>query len=669
MATKEATVSDTERRGAALPPRAENPTDDALVALTDAPAGAGAVVHRDGDILAVNPAFADLFGLDDPATATGMRVLDFVAPEARARVAAYITTPTDEPLFHDCLRLDGIPLIVRGEGRSVEFDGEPARLTLLTPVIDELRTADRLHESSEFFRLAFDHAPIGKALVSPEGRILYLNPALCELMGFEAAQMLGQSYNALSHPDDVDAGTPYALGLLQGSGDSYQIEKRYLHANGHVIWVAISVSLVRMLDGSPRYFIAQVEDITARRDAETALRLETERFRLMQTVAEAANTAEDPDEAYTTALAAVCAHTGWPLAHVYLRVAGEDLLDPSGLWHFEGGNEQEFLDFVVATADNTLVSGVGLPGLAFAARRPTWLVAGTLSTVRAEAAGRAGLRSATALPVFAHGEVVAVLEFFSHDAERPDDALLELLGQVGTQIGRVAERAQAREQAAALDEARARFVAHAAHELRTPLATLRTVAGLLGSRRAQMTEAELAECCDLLERQGANLDALVDDLLDLSRLQQAERPEALGAVAVDEWVTRALAVALPPAGVTVHRVLDTGLCVLGDPDRLNRALVNLLANAYRHGGPSVTVRAERDGLDAIVVVVEDDGDGVPEHLLADLFEPFTRSDRSRGSGLGLAITRALVEQAGGSVAYRGSSDQGARFVMRFEECG
>jgi len=119
----------------------------------------------------------------------------------------------------------------------------------------------------------------------------------------------------------------------------------------------------------------------------------------------------------------------------------------------------------------------------------------------------------------------------------------------------------------------------------------------------------------------------------------------------------------------VHRLLDTGLCVLGDPDRLNRALVNLLANAYRHGGPSVTVRAERDGLDAIVVVVEDDGDGVPEHLLADLFEPFTRSDRSRGSGLGLAITRALVEQAGGSVAYRGSSDQGARFVMRFEECG
>ncbi|MFN8027666.1 MAG: HAMP domain-containing sensor histidine kinase [Acidimicrobiia bacterium] len=117
------------------------------------------------------------------------------------------------------------------------------------------------------------------------------------------------------------------------------------------------------------------------------------------------------------------------------------------------------------------------------------------------------------------------------------------------------------------------------------------------------------------------------------------------------------------------RSLDTGLYVMADPDRLNRALVNLLANAYRHGGPSVTVRAERDGDGTIVVVVEDDGDGVPDDLVPDLFEPFSRSDRSNGTGLGLAITRALVEQAGGSVAYQASSDQGARFVLRFEACG
>lgn len=636
-------------------------SDDVRAALADPVVGA--TVHRDGRIVAANTAFAEMFAVRNAEGAVGMRVLDFVAPEARARVAAYLADPPADPVEHDCLRLDGIPLMVRSHGRTVDFEGAPARLTLLTPILDTRRTVDRLHESSEFFRLAFEHAPIGKALVSPEGRILYVNPALCRLLGYLAADMLGQDFNTLTHPDDLEIGTPYALALLRGDDDSYEIEKRYVHADGRVIWVAISVSLVRMLDGSPRYFIGQVVDITARRAAEDALRLETDRLRLMQDVAVAANTTEDPDEAYLTAMAAVCAHTGWPLAHLYRRSADGALL-PSGIWH---GADGGFHSFVEATAIATMTAGIGMAGATVEERRPLWWSASSLLPERADAAARDGLRGAIALPVFADGEIVAVLEFFSETDERPDDALLQLLGHVGLQVGRVAERARAREQAAALDDARTRFVANAAHELRTPLATLRTVAGLLGARRAEMSEADVEECCDLLERQGANLDALVDDLLDLSRLQAA-RPDALRAVAVDHWVDRALEVALPPDGVTVHRSLDAGLCVLADPDRLNRALVNLLANAYRHGGPTVTVRAERDGESAVVVVVEDDGDGVPDALLPDLFEPFTRSESSPGSGLGLAITRALVERAGGTVSYRGSTDQGARFVLRFEVC-
>ena len=291
------------------PPGGHTHDSDLLAALADPVVGA--VVHRDGRVLEANAAFAEMFALRHAADATGMQVLDFVAPEARARVAGYLAVPPAEPVEHDCLRLDGIPLMVRSQGRTLEYEGEPARLTLLTPILDTGRTVDRLHESSEFFRLAFEHAPIGKALVSPEGRILYVNPALCELLGQRSADLLGRDFNMMTHPDDVDIGIADATALLGGDDDTYEIEKRYVHARGHVIWVAISVSLVRMLDGVPRYFIGQVVDITARREAEEALRRETDRLRLLQTVAEAANRTEDPDEAYATALAAVCAHTGW----------------------------------------------------------------------------------------------------------------------------------------------------------------------------------------------------------------------------------------------------------------------------------------------------------------------------------------------------------------------
>ncbi len=438
-----------------------------------------------------------------------------------------------------------------------------------------------------------------------------------------------------------------------------------MHAHGHEIRVQISVSLVRTLDGRPRYFVAQLEDVTQQRDAEAALRRETERLKLLQTVAEAANTADEADVAYARALAAVCEHTGWPIGHVYRRERDTALLVPSDLWYFAPGADGRFDEFRRATALTAWAAGVGLPGRVMASGAPTWLGCDELGDPRRRAARDAGLRGGVALPVPAGSEVVAVLEFFTETDTPPDGALLELLGDVGTQLGRAAERAVARAQAIALDDARARFVANAAHELRTPLATLRTVAGLLGSRRAQMTDDEIAECCELLERQGSNLDTLVDDLLDLSRLQQGHDDVDVELLDVEHWVTRALETARPPDGVAVSAHVEAGLVVLGPRERLHRALVNLLTNAYRHGGPTVDVRAWRDGAD-VVVAVEDDGDGVPRELLSGLFEPFTRHGAGSGAGLGLAITRALVEQAGGSVAYQGATDQGARFVLRLE---
>ena len=631
-------------------------------------ASVGMLVHRDGVIVETNAAFAEMFGLERAADAAGRSVLDFVAPEARARVAALITNPPTAVVEYDCLRADGLPLIARGEAHAVEYDGRPSRLTVLTPVDREGMTADRLHQASEFFRLAFEHAPTGKAMVSPEGRILAVNPALAALVGIPERRLLGRPYNVLAHPDDAPVGAEPARALLAGESSGFRMEQRYVHAEGHVIRVQISVSLVRTLDGQPRYFVAQVEDVTQQRDAEAALQRETERLRLLQAVAEAANTAEEPDGAYATALEAVCRHTGWPLGHVYHQPRGSTLLVPSDLSYLDPRDEARFRVLRRHTAGTTLPTGIGLPGLAAASGSPVWIRCDDIVPICRDAAHAAGIRSAVALPVPAGNETVAVLEFFTEDEVAPDAALVDLLRHVGTQLGRVAERAQSRAQAAALDDARARFVANAAHELRTPLATLRTVAGLLGSRREQMTEAEIAQCCDILERQGANLGTLVEDLLDLSRIQSRHEPDAAERVDVQSWVTRALETALAPDGTTVSLHVEPGLSVRGHPDRLNRALVNLLANAYRHGGPTVAVRAARDGAD-VVVLVEDDGDGVPEDLVADLFEPFACSGTGSGAGLGLAITRALVEEAGGSVAYQGATDQGARFVLRLQDFG
>ena len=309
--------------------------------------------------------------------------------------------------------------------------------------------------------------------------------------------------------------------------------------------------------------------------------------------------------------------------------------------------------------------GDGLPGRVLETARPEWVVDPGGTTDRSSIGRALGLRAGMAFPVLVGQEVAAVFEFFGEEIIEPDAAMLEVMANVGTQLGRVVERSRLTEQQAALDSARAQFVANAAHELRTPLATMRAVAGLLGTRRHDMTAAEIEECFDMLERQGANLEVLVGDLLDLSQLEHLGLEFTSEVTAVHEWFEAALAVAPPPGDVMVEASAPPGLEALGDGDRLTRVLVNLLTNAYRYGGKSVLITAQRDGND-VVVAVEDNGDGIPEALAGDLFEPFTRAGGrgSEGSGLGLAISRRIVAQFGGSIDYEPPAGGGARFVVR-----
>ena len=287
------------------------------------------------------------------------------------------------------------------------------------------------------------------------------------------------------------------------------------------------------------------------------------------------------------------------------------------------------------------------------------------AAARARLATDCGVKAGFAFPVLVGHEIVAVLEFFSVDTAEPDIDLLDVMTNLGTQLGRVVERERLRDQQEELDSARERFVANAAHELRTPLATMRAVAGLLGTRRDDMTLEEVEECFEMLERQGESLEVLVRDLLDLSLIEHGEADLDAQSVPVERWITQAIEAAPPPDGVTIHTVGCQGLVVIGNSNRLDRVLVNLLTNAYRYGGGSVSLTAHRRGSDALIAV-EDDGDGVPEDLVGQLFEPFTRGrNRSQGgAGLGLAITRRMVEHLGGGLTYEPHEGGGARFVVR-----
>jgi PAS domain S-box-containing protein len=131
------------------------------------------------------------------------------------------------------------------------------------------RAREALRETH--FQNAFEHAPIGMALVAPDGHWLHVNQALQELTGYDAATLLGKTFQDITHPEDIERDLELVGRVLAGSMRTYQMEKRYLHADGHIIWALLSVSLVRDGDGQPLHFIAQIQDITpAKRALEAA---------------------------------------------------------------------------------------------------------------------------------------------------------------------------------------------------------------------------------------------------------------------------------------------------------------------------------------------------------------------------------------------------------------
>jgi PAS domain S-box-containing protein len=148
---------------------------------------------------------------------------------------------------------------------------------LETALLENEKIERALLEATQHFERAFEYAPIGMTLVSLDGRWLKVNRAMCAITGYPESELLNMSFRDITHPDDMEQSLDGLRGLQ--SGQIYQTEKRYLHADGHVIWVQLACNVVCDEHGSPQHFITQTQDITEpkklRERLQQAQRLET----------------------------------------------------------------------------------------------------------------------------------------------------------------------------------------------------------------------------------------------------------------------------------------------------------------------------------------------------------------------------------------------------------
>lgn len=155
-------------------------------------------------------------------------------------------------------------------------------LGTVTDITARRRLESAVQENEEHFRNAFDFAGTGMALVGLDGRWLRVNRAICEIVGYSEAELLAKTFQEITHPDDLNADLACVRELLEGRQRFYQMEKRYFHRDGRVVWIHLTASLVRDAAGEPVHFVAQIEGITVRKQLEQALRESEKRLNYAQ---------------------------------------------------------------------------------------------------------------------------------------------------------------------------------------------------------------------------------------------------------------------------------------------------------------------------------------------------------------------------------------------------
>jgi PAS domain S-box-containing protein len=188
---------------------------------------------------------------------------------------------SDETLALRAVQEGAQDYLVKGQVNGADLISRSLRYA-----IERKRTQEALQESEERFRSAFDSAAIGMALVSLDGCWLQVNRALCEIIGYSEQELLATGCLQVTHPEDRKKTWDGMQQMLTREIRARQIEKRYLHKLGHIVWILLSISLVRNAQGEPLYFVNQIQDITAAKHQEEELRKSEEQLRLAMQAAQ-----------------------------------------------------------------------------------------------------------------------------------------------------------------------------------------------------------------------------------------------------------------------------------------------------------------------------------------------------------------------------------------------
>ncbi|EXJ15039.1 hybrid sensor histidine kinase/response regulator [Imhoffiella purpurea] len=491
-------------------------------------------------------------------------------------------------------------------------------------VTDRMQVEQALRESENQFRLMFELATVGMALIDPQTRsILSANQRLCRILGYSADELLGKTFYELTHAEDREQDLLSFRRAMQPEQADYFTEKRYVRKDGRIVWGLVNATFIRDETGYPLKAVAAIIDITARRQAEA-------RARELATVVECSSDfigIADLDE-----------------RGIYLNPAGKALV---GLDSDEAVLAARIEDFI-HPEDLPFARQEVLPIIA---REGRW-------------SGEIRFRH------FRTGEAIDVY----WDALRIDDPETGRPLQFATVTRDIRKEKAAELAMRQADQRKDEFLAMLGHELRNPMAPIRNAVEII--RRVGIgDDPRIHWAVEVLDRQTAHMGRLLDDLLDVSRIVKGRLELELRPVSVSDMVQQVADGVQSLMDERHHHFTWTlpgpDVLVEGDSVRLSQILLNLLVNAAKYTPAGGRVRVETETTsDRILIRVIDTGQGMSRKQIDSLFTLFAPGVRpadtqSGGLGLGLAIARRLTEMHGGHLqAISAGVDRGTEMRLQ-----
>ncbi|MBD9357210.1 ATP-binding protein [Methylomonas albis] len=501
------------------------------------------------------------------------------------------------------------------------------------------RNAAKLSASERRFEATFEQAAVGIALVAPDGRWLRVNRKLCEIVAYSHDELLALSFQDITHPDDLETDMTYLQQLLAGEIPNYSMEKRYIRKGGELIWINLTVALVRSADASSNYFISVIEDITERKLFEESLNKSQAQLKTF-------------------------------IQHAPISIAMFDkemnYLSVSGRWLADFGSGQASLmglNYYQVNPDMPAnwrdIHQQGLSGATINNDEDLWVQAdGTMRWLRWVVSPWSDENAAI-------GGVIISIEDIS-DRKLAKEEIRRLNNDLEQRVlARTAELSAANQE---LDS----FAYAVSHDLRAPLRAMSGFSQALSEDYGDQLPGDAQVFLKQIQIASSKMSELIDGLLVLSRTTR-------GVLAVDridlstlgEKILADLQRDWPERRLDID--VEAGMLANGDKRMIEALLRNLLENAWKYTANTQTasIRFYSEQLGGKQrFCISDNGAGFDMVHAGRLFQPFQRlhrQDEFPGIGIGLATVQRIVFRHGGTIEASGEPGKGAVFCFTLPE--